>query len=73
MAPMARDRACEVRGGGGAQGANGAPIVCGADAAAGVPVWEQEKVDARGLVSLEDLEVGGNYRMPKKKKEWWTY
>jgi hypothetical protein len=25
------------------------------------------------LVSFEDLEVGGNYRIPKKKREWWTY
>jgi hypothetical protein len=73
MAPMVRDQACEVRGGGEAQSANGAPIVCSADAAAGVPVVEQEKVDARGLVSSEDLEVGGKYRIPKKKREWWTY
>ena len=47
--------------------------MCGADAAAGVPVLEQEKVDACGLVSFEDLEVGGNYRIPRKTREWWTY
>jgi hypothetical protein len=64
---MVCDQAGEVRVGG------GVPILSGADTAAGVPVLEQDKVDARGLVSFEDLEVGGNYRIPKKKREWWTY
>lgn len=43
-----------------------------ADAAGGVAVQECI-VDNAGSVSIEDLEVGGRYRIPKKNREWWTY
>ena len=42
------------------------------DAAAGGPVLEGG-VDGGDLVSVEDLEVGGKYRIPKKKRGWCTY
>ena len=38
---------------------------------AGGPVLEGG-VDGGGLVSVEDLKVGGKYRIPKKKRGWCT-
>jgi hypothetical protein len=43
-----------------------------AGAAAVCPVLEGE-VDGGGMVCVEDLEVGGKYRIPKKKRGWSTY